>query len=294
MSREYPMAKDGLIARRAGEWAREKLAFLEAFAAPALAIAGSMPDRTYVDLFAGPGRNRTDDGFEFPGSPMIALAAAANAKHRRGFTAAHLVNFHQGSFNALDERVARCVAAGECRIAAGDVHRHRGDANALIPSIMRGIHRRSYALVFADITGLVHWPWSSVELLKAQGHGAVDLYVLFPLEMAINRFLAFERDRAEAYFKHLDSFFGCEDWRPIYERRTTSGLGATFRQELVELYLSRLRKVWKHAIVACAPGYSTERALYRMFFATNNEPALRAATWAAKQKPDGQMFLFQS
>jgi three-Cys-motif partner protein len=286
---EYPMASDGLIARRAGEWAREKLAFLEAFSAPALSIAGSMPDRTYLDLFAGPGRNRTDDGFEFDGSPLMALAATATAKHKRGFTAAHFVNFHGRSFEALRARVDRCVAAGGSRLAAGDINQYRGDANLLLPTLMAGIPKRSYALVFADITGLVHWPWSSVEQLKAQEHSAVDLYVLFPLEMAINRFLAFERDRAEVYFPHLDSFFGCDDWRPIYDRRKTSGLGATFRAELVELYLTRLRTLWTHAIVACAPGFTADRALYRMFFATNNEPALRAARWAAEQKPDGQL-----
>lgn len=289
--RELIPASDDLLARRAGDYAREKLAFLEGFMAPALSIAGSMPDRTYLDLFAGPGLNRTERGQEFEGSPLIGLKARATAKHRRGFSRAVLVNFKHQVAAQLSARVARVQAAGESPVHPSAVSQLVGDTNVLLPDIMRGLPKRGYVLTFADITGIKHWPWSSVLELKAHGHSAVDLYMLFPIEMAINRFLAFDREKAEAYFPHLDAFFGTQAWRDAYERRATEALGADLRRELIELYLKQLRSQWKHVIVACAPGLSEARSYYRMFFATNHDAAHKAAAWAADRERDGELRL---
>lgn len=289
--REFELAADGILARRAGEYAREKLAFLEAFIPPALSIAGSMPDRTYLDLFAGPGRNITKTGTEFPGSPMIGIEARATAKHQRGFSRAHLVNYRREAAEALHQRIESSIASGRVQVPRAAVHEHRGDANVLLPSILETLPKRGYILAFADITGLKHWPWESVEALKAQGHSAVDLYVLFPLEMTIDRLLGINRARADVYAGHLDRFFGERSWRAHYDARTTSSQGATFRTQLIELYQRRLMTRWKHAVVACAPGFSEDRALYRMFFATNDEAALKAAKWARARKPGAQLSL---
>ena len=285
------MASDGLLARKAGDYAREKLAFLDGYIAPALSIAGGMVDRTYLDLFAGPGLNRTDRGAEFKGSPLIGLGARATAKHHRGFSRAHLVNFKRQVAEQLRERVARLQADGGSPLHPSAVEQHVGDSNLLLPTIMSGLPKRGYVFAFADITGIKHWPWSSVLQLKAQGHTAVDLYMLFPIDMAINRFLAFDHEKAKAYFTHLDAFFGTVAWRDAYARRKTGALGADLRRELIDLYLQQLSSQWKHVMDVCAPGLSEARSYYRMFFATNNAAAFRAATWAAERERDGELSL---
>jgi len=291
VSRLLP-GSDGDVARRAGEYAREKLAFLEAFMAPALTIAGSMPDRTFLDLFAGPGLNKVEEtGAEFTGSPLLALEAAATAKHQRGFTDAHFVNLEPACHGALRHRVDRLVARGASRIPPSRIRLHRGDTNAMLPDLMGGLPKAGYILAFADITGVKHWPWESVQQLRAQGHRAVDLYVLFPLEMTIERLLGTNRARSKIYAGHLDRFFGSTEWRTHYDERISSAQGAAFRTALIEHYRQRLLTIWGHAVVACAPGFSEDRALYRMFFATSNDAAIRAASWAKSRPPGGQMQL---
>lgn len=287
----YHIGSDGLIARRSGEYAREKLAFLEAFLPSALTIASSMPDRTYLDLFAGPGLNRTDAGAEFDGSPICALRTVGRGDRGRGFSAAHLVNYRRQDHEALEARVARLVRSGSCSVPPPEVHHHHGDANALLSPLLSRLPKRGYILAFADITGVKHWPWTSVEQLKDQGHGAVDLYALFPLEMTIDRLLGVNRARATIYERHLDGFFGTPEWREHYVERATSAQGAAFRSALIALYRRRLETRWRHVIVACAPGFSEDRALYRMFFATNSDAALRAAQWARDKRPGGQIEL---
>src|SRR5689334_2765107 len=77
---------DGLRARKAGEWAHEKLSFLDEFIPAALQATGvarevgkrPKVERWYIDLFAGPGRNVVEEtGEEFAGSAIRALSMSA-------------------------------------------------------------------------------------------------------------------------------------------------------------------------------------------------------------------------
>ncbi|MBA3853318.1 MAG: hypothetical protein C0503_02825 [Gemmatimonas sp.] len=290
-SNDFLPGSDGQPARRAGDYAQEKLAFLKAFMPPALSIAGRKPTRIYVDLFAGPGMNRTVDGSEFDGSPLLALEARATARDSKPFTDAHFVNLESTSHDALAARIARAQHDGRSVVPADRVRLHTGDANVIGPQLLRAMPRAAYVLLFADITGVKHWPWRSVEALRAAAPRSLDLYVLFPLEMTIERLLGIDRERAKRYEAHLDAFFGTDTWRAHYSKRVSSSQGAAFRTALIELYRARLRSLWKDAIVACAPGFSEDRALYRMFFATSHPAAMRAAKWAHARPPGGQMRL---
>ena len=81
--RQAPIALDAFRARANRAYAQEKLSFIERFVPPALTVDTTMPDRVYVDLFAGPGRNvdlLTRD--ESDGACLGAIAARGPAAPR--------------------------------------------------------------------------------------------------------------------------------------------------------------------------------------------------------------------
>lgn len=278
-----PSQDDGLRARKSGLYALDKLAFLKDFMPPGLQIATRKLDRWYVDLFAGPGRNIHPDSLrEWEGSPILALQAHSMASVATHFTHAVLVNRHREDNAALRERVQRLRTDGLCLIPEPHVEQPIADSNTMIPSIMRKIHKKAYALVVADITAPKQLPWKSVERIKEQGHESVDLYMLFPLEMAINRMLPYDREGVAPNESTLDAFFGSEEWRPIWEARNDGEQSSgRMRQGLLEFYMERLRTHgrWKHVYEVVNAKLRGQQKLYRMLFATDDDAAARVSTW---------------
>lgn len=285
---------DGIRARKSGTWARVKLSFLDDFIPPALQVVGKskrpLSQRWYVDLFAGPGRNvdqRTGRNFE--GSAVRALPRAAQSDSRIHFTHAALVNKDVLDHEALRERVRRLRDAGRCPVPAPNLHEINGDANAVLPEILRRIDPYAYALVVADITRPAHWPWSSAMALRAQGHHSIDFYMLFPLWTAINRMMPWKAEAVEPNAPALDRFFGTDGWRRLLPLRTTDAKSPEFRQAVLEFYTDRLKAVagWKYAFpvrVASRKGVG----LYQMIFATNSPVAAKLGEWSRQKKDHGE------
>ena len=283
------ICSDGLPGRSSGEWARTKLQFLEDYLPPALAVTHNFSRRWFIDLFAGPGRNadRHRQPGEFDGSPLRALDLCGSDKAKTPFTDAVFVNNVEWEHLALATRVSRVVEGGKSRIPINRIRLLRGDANNVLPQIMKSIGKRDYVIAFADITGPSHWPFTSVEELRRQGHRSVDFYMLFPLEMALVRKLSFRKEMTERYAADITAFFGTDEWRPIWERRRTSSDTQKLKLELIELYRSQLGKVWKHPKMQEKIGRSAKARLYSMFFATDNEIGSNLAKWQQRRlQPD--------
>lgn len=290
-------ARDGLRARDNGAWGAVKLSFLDYFLSPALKATESMPTRVFIDLFAGPGRNVDvkGGGVEFEGSTIRALRACAT-DGGCAFTRVIAVNAVGLDHRALEQRVDRLIATGESRLRRDQVELIQGDSNEELPRILAGIHRRAYTFVFADIEAPRQWPWRSVEALRAQGHQSVDLYALFPLEMALNRLFSYAVTHKGRYARILTQFFGSEEWREIDERRITEAQSPKLRRELEQLYLRRLGEYWQYVESAVEVRRRGAHFLYKMLFASNHPAGKRIAAWAkyATRRSDsgGQGSLF--
>lgn len=275
------IASDGLRARENGAWAVEKLSFLDRFVPPALSITMRKTERVYVDLFAGPGRNVVpDSGREIEGSAIRVLQLRGQGRGGPPFSHAHIVNLVGLDADPVEERTERLYAAKAGLVPRPNVHIHRGDANVLLSEIMASIHPRAYVFVFADIEGTKQWPWSSVASLKARGHESVDLYMLFPLDMAINRLIAVSSPgHTERHARLLTDFYGTDEWRSLCARRITDAQSPAVRQGLVDLYLSQLRRHWPYAAPVKEVRSKGDRRLYLMLFATKDDAAQRVAEW---------------
>jgi three-Cys-motif partner protein len=288
LSRDHggrPIARDGLIARDNGAWAKDKLAFLDEFVPPALTATSKKLQRYYVDLFAGPGKNiDVDTGDEFDGSALRVLPMRSPRDARVHFTHAKLVNLDSDDHDALRVRVDRLFEAGACPMPRGHVEHLQADANQVIFRILRDIDPEAYALVFADIEKPNQWPWDSVRALRSLGHKSIDLYLLFPLTMGINRLVSWNRASAEVNAPAMTRFYGNEDWRPIVEQRITDAQAADMRRHLLDLYMNQLRGLgWDFVQVARDIKRVGEAGLYKMIYASAHPAGERIATWSAGQ-----------
>jgi three-Cys-motif partner protein len=284
---------DGLRARKNGAWAKEKLSFLDEFVPAALQATGGgkhpKQQRWYIDLFAGPGRNVDErSGEEFEGSAIRVLPMSATVDKRVHFTHATIVNKNAEDHAALLSRVERLRATGRIPVPRANVKDLLADANQVVHRVIKEVDPRAYVLVVADITAPKQLPWSTVKALRSHGHQSVDLYMLFPLGMAINRMLSFNTETVEQSARVLTDFFGTEDWRPLVEGRRTNAQSPELRRDVLELYLSRLRGLgWAYAFVARDVQRVGEADLYKMLYASNHPAGGSIASWSANKGRSG-------
>lgn len=282
--RLYVDGSDGLPARASGEWGRTKLDFLTQFGPIALEATVAKRSRWYVDLYAGPGLNvGRSSGEEFLGSPIRALELVA-PRSGAAFTDAFLVNQSMTAHRALEQRIDARYAASPMAVPRDKVRTVCGDANRELTGILDQIHPLDYVFVFADPDAPSQLPWRSIESLRShRGHRSVDLYVLFPLDMALKRMIGYEDSAIEMNAAAMTEFFGTEDWRECERFRQSGALRHDFGRCLERVYLDRLRTMWRHADKICDVKRESGQRLYTMLFASNHDAGKKIASWAKKR-----------
>lgn len=292
--REYALASDGLPARRNGRYAERKLEFLDRFLPPALNATKTKHRRWYLDLFAGPGMciDTQDPTHEYPGSPLRALPATAPLDVTTHFTNAVCVNLNERDWGALQQRIERACADGRSRVRLAGIRNLLGDSNALLPDIMREIPPLDYVFVFADIEGVRQLPWRTVTELKRYGHVSIDLYLLFPLEMAIKRLISYSAAHTAKHAARLSAFFGDDAWKALADERITDTQSPRLWNGLEQLYIDKLHSLgWRHVAVQRDVVIRGRRGLYHMLFASNSDVADTLANWERSTSGPGQLSL---
>lgn len=256
-----PIGSDGLPVRVGGSYAELKLGWLDEFCAHALSATQTMPDRAYLDLFAGPGRTiARDTSEEIDAGAIRAIRSVAVGRSGAAFTDAHLINLEPAHVSALDARVA---AMSDRQVASERIFSYEGDANAIISDVMGGIRKRGYVLAFVDPESASQLPWTTIQALRSQGHSSVDVYMLYPWGMDIRRNTGL---RPEV----IDRFYGTEEWRKIDERYPTERQRNDRSREYRDLYLRRLRTTWRYAFEVRNVTLRGQQNLYYMLYATDN------------------------
>jgi three-Cys-motif partner protein len=129
---------------------------------------------TYVDLFAGPGICVVQDtGEELRGSPLLALDTT------KPFDAVICVEQDSEARDALERRIQRHARRATTEVLPGD-------CNAIIGQVIDRMPRSFLSLVFIDPEGV---SGLEADTMRALAHQRlfVDLIVLFPQHMSINR-----------------------------------------------------------------------------------------------------------
>jgi three-Cys-motif partner protein len=176
---------------------------------------------------------------------------------------------------------------------ASDIQIRCGDANTEIQDLCRKDWTSHRAVLFLDPYGM-QVEWQTIEAIA--GTKAIDLWLLFPLGIGVNRLLTKSGEIPESWRRRLDLLLGTRDWYEEFYRveSTPTLFGDADRvvkatTETIGRYFNeRLKSVF--AAVAEEPKVlrnSTNCPLYLLCFAVGNEQgapvALRIANHLLKK-----------
>jgi len=160
---------------------------------------------------------------------------------------------------------------------ANDIDIRHGDANTEIQDLCGKDWRSRRAVLFLDPYGM-QVDWKTVESIAATQ--AIDLWLLFPLGIGVNRLLTRSGDIPASWRRRLDTLLGTEDWyEEFYRVESSPGLFAAAEDRVVKAttatigryFNERLRTVF--AAVADEPKVLRNKAqcpLYLLCFAVGN------------------------
>jgi three-Cys-motif partner protein len=263
---------DGLIVRRSGPWAEDKLRYVQHYAG--IFTAGMAEkwshDLAFLDLLAGPGMCRdADTGREFPGSPLLAL------RTKTPFRTVALVERDPECAAVLRRRVHEEPRAATAVVIEGDANA----ASTIAALRHESVGCLSFALV--DLLGL-DVGFETIAALTSERQ--TDLLFSFPeMDLSRNRTHALGAD-ADRWTR----FFGTGAWRPIVHAQRRDAV-----LRLLEVYRNQLATIGYQTKPLRLPlKNSRGGALYRPLFASKHPRGIDFFTKVSAIDPGGQQTLF--
>ncbi|MBX9594734.1 MAG: three-Cys-motif partner protein TcmP [Roseomonas sp.] len=173
---------------------------------------------SYVDAFAGSGARidaaaaaERQPGFEFSlAAPEPKSSTALEAlRLKPGFHRYVFGDLNAGNIAALRDRIKEARAKGE---ALPDAELCVMDANALVKRECEwlGESASRKAVVFLDPFGM-QVEWTTLEAIARCPQ--IDVWLLVPTGIGVNRLLPWERDPDPGWMARMDVFYGTKDWR---------------------------------------------------------------------------------
>lgn len=214
---------DNLVFRPCGTWTEIKLDYLTRYIDIfETSMRQKWSQRNYIDLLAGPGKNRVRDSKKvLLGSPLIALTT------RYPFTGYFFVDLKERNTGALDRRCKASPLYEKIFIRSGDCNVEVEH----IVSRLRQDERNSLNLAFLDPQGM-ELQWRTVSSLASIRR--MDLIIYYPqYGLSLNMPKMYDAEKETA----IDRFFGGEEWRKLYVRwQHKPGL----HRQLIDYYKSKL------------------------------------------------------
>lgn len=201
----------------AGVWAKDKLYYIQSYCDIFnKGMKNKWSTRTYIDLFSGPGRCKSEETQEeFDGSPVIAL------KCRVPFTHYFFNELNKDSLTALKNRASSFTSV--------DINYFNMDCNEVIDHLLPKLPSNSLDFCFIDPT---NWQIKFDSIRRLAEGRKMDLAITFHVG-AIKRC-------AEDAPEELDDFFGDCTWREEYRNMIMSGRREGSRV-LLNAYEQRIR-----------------------------------------------------
>nr|MBK7068728.1 three-Cys-motif partner protein TcmP [Deltaproteobacteria bacterium] len=206
--------------RFGGPWTETKLTILRKYLrAYTTALKNQSFTTGYIDAFAGTGyrSQAANDG------PQLALPDLAGDQEEallKGYVVYALET--QPRFDRyvfIEQDAERCAALDALKAQhpdlAADIKVCSGEANEEIRSLCAKNWRDRRAVLFLDPYGM-QVEWQTIEAIARTK--AIDLWLLFPLGIGVNRLLTRSGEIPEAWRHRLDVMFGTTDWINAFYR----------------------------------------------------------------------------
>ena len=274
-----------------GDWTQQKLESIRQYLVAYRMALKNTPFKTaYIDAFAGTGYRTTSSTIEpesllFPemdnvldGSARIALQTEPRF-HKYIFIEKSPERF--GELEKLKENFPHL---------ANDILLENADANSYLKGLCQGPSWKNHrAVLFLDPFGM-QVTWKTIEAIAETK--AIDLWLLFPLGVAINRVLTRTGRISPTWRTKLNEMFGSTDWYEEFYRirQETSLFGEEEVTEKIsdfdainQYYLKRLKTVF--AGVAPNPlllHNSRNNPIFALYFAVGNPKGKDLALRIAK------------
>lgn len=281
-----------------GEWTTRKLEVLGKYLR---AYSTALQDKptpsrrfklAYIDGFAGSGRRRSsaERGLE-PDSQgaLFAEADSSNAPQPLLDGSARLALRVEPPFDTyifIERSLERCrqleALCDEFPGRANSILILRGDANEEIQKLCRRRWADYRAVLFLDPYGM-QVEWRTLEAI-AQTR-AIDLWLLFPLWMGVNRVLTQDGEISTEWRQRLDAVLGTSDWyegfytvirSPTLFGEETAVVKAT-TDVIGKWFIDRLRRIFPGVSEPGVLRNSRGSPLYLLCFAASNERGARIA-----------------
>lgn len=278
--------------RFGGPWTEEKLGVLRGYlAAYVQALKNQSFQLLYLDAFAGTGERTTQhemsgglfDLLDLPelstmtkGSARVALEVSPPFD---GYVFVEKRRRHSGALETLKaEYPTRNITVRE------------EDANDAIQAICHEtVWKNRRAVLFLDPYGM-QVDWATMQAAAATK--AVDVWVLFPTGMGLNRLITNDGHIPEEWQRTLDRFLGCQDWRAAFysEVKAPDLFGETMTAVVKQggteafeaFFLNRLRSIFPGVLERGFPLRNTKgQVMYLLCFACGN-PSPKAVGLALK------------
>lgn len=279
-----------------GAWTERKLSvvrrYLEIYAQ---ALKNQPFQRIYIDAFAGTGDRTDKRRATLPLLDLPEFEAVAKGSARLALEVEP--SFHRYVLIERATRRASELTALKTEFPSREIEIINDDANDAIATLCKTTNwRNTRGVVFLDPYGLqVTWD----TLVAVASTKALDVWVLFPSGMGLNRLLTKSGDIPQEWQDTLDRSLGTKEWlSAFYRSEQEADLFEGPRSKTVKdadpikletFYLDRLRTIFPTVMNKCVRlTNSKDQTMYLLCFASANPSSkvkglvTRLAGWATK------------
>jgi three-Cys-motif partner protein len=289
--------------RFGGDWTTQKLQVLAKYLQAYCTALKAQPfQKEFIDAFAGtPYREQRQSGSDDDGQSLLFPDLAEREPQELLEGSARLALQTEPPFDSyifIERNAARCRALEDLKSEFPSLRDRidirQGDANAQLRELCSKNWNARRAVLFLDPYGM-QVEWGTLEAVAATS--AIDLWLLFPLGIGVNRLLTKSGHIPQAWRHRLNLLLGTEDWyEEFYRVERTPSLFGDDEEHVVKATMDTIGKYFNARLasifagVAAQPGVlrnSSNNPLYLLCFAVGNERAksvaLRIAEYILKE-----------
>lgn len=233
----------------------------------------------YFDGFAGSGKISYKEQI----TDSVAIEVLSS-QHKKSFDIYYLVELEKAKAKQLEKIVQEQFPEKQ------KVYVVNADCNEKLSGMADFLKKnKSYrALAFVDPFGMA-LNWSTLEECKKQG---IDLWILVPTGIGVNRLLTSKGKISEAWIRKLETFLGLKSdeikkyfYKEMIPQSNLFGTEAEIHlykernaiRKIAELYCKRLGELWKHVSHPFPLKNKSGSVMFHFVLATNSPAGLKIA-----------------